>query len=163
MIRQITFEEIYPLWERLWPGRDNITPYNSMTGADSWDLTIHDKVKAGEGYYGGVFWGVFTDDTNELIACNGSQQTSETIFRSRGLYVKPGYAGKGLGQLLLRTTAQFAANTGFEKIWSYPRKAAFKTYKAAGFTIGEVRYDESYVSSGVMQHQWNAYAEMKLK
>ena len=163
MIRQITFEEIYPMWEMLWPGRDDIKPYNSMIDADNFDMSIHDKVKAGEGYYGGVFWGVFTDDTNELVAVNGGQQSSDTHFRSRGLYVKFGYGGKGLAQLLLRTTANFAREKRFDILWSYPRQSAFKTYEAVGFEIGEVRYDESYAASGVMQHQWNAYAELKLK
>ena len=163
MIRQITFEEIYPLWERLWPGRDDIKPHNSMISIDDYDLTIYDKAARNEGYYYGVFWGIFTDDTNELVACNGSQQTSETRFRSRGLYVKPGYAGKGLGTFLLQHTATFAKEAGFEVIWSYPRREAIPTYERAGYTVGEPKLYESYKSSGVMQHEWNAYAEMKLK
>ena len=156
MLKEITFEEIKPMWEKLWPGRDDIKPMSSMTDNDDYDLAIYDKYKP-------IFWGVFTDDTNELIAVNSGHPTSDTRFRSRGLYVKPGYGGKGLGQLLLKTTIDHAIKEGFETIWSLPKKTALKTYEAVGFTCDEGFYGPQWSASGVIQEGWNCYAELKLK
>ena len=162
MITQITFEEIKPMWERLWPGRDKITPVVSMTSNNSWDLTIYDKAAAGEGFYGGVFFGVY-NDRDELIAVNSGHQTSDTRFRSRGLYVSPGYGGRGLGQLLLRAVIHVASTNNFEVVWSLPKVSAFKTYEAVGFICEDGELIDSYTVSGVMQQERNSYAEKKLK
>lgn len=163
MLKEITFEEIYPMWEKLWPGRDRIKPITSMINNREYDMSIYDKAEDSEGYYSGVFFGVFTDDTNELVAVNSGHQTSDTRFRSRGLYVKPGYGGNGLGQLLLQTTVDFAKLKGFEVIWSLPRSTAFKTYEAVGFICSVGEEEHSYTASGTEVRLLNHYAEMKLK
>lgn len=157
MIREITFEEIRPLWELLWPGRDDIRPMSSMIDNKDHDISIYEK-------YTAKYWGVFTDDTHELIACNSGHPTSDTRFRSRGLYVKFGYGGKGLGQLLLKITIEHAIKEGFETIWSCPRESAMKTYQAVGFVCDEPREEkEAWPASGIMQSVRGCYAELKLK
>ena len=165
MLREITFEEIYPIWERLWPGRDKIKPVTTMIDHRNYDMDIYDKADNKEGLYAGVFWGIFTDDTNELVAVNSGHQTSDTHFRSRGLYVKPGYAGKGLAQVLLTQTINCARENNFSVCWSIPRKTAYKTYRSAGFTIHEEEEYEGdrWVRCGVMEKGLNSYATIKLK
>jgi len=161
MLREITFEEIKPLWELLWPGRDDIAAMSSLTheGDDVWedtDMSIYDK-------YEPIFFGVYTDDTNELVAVNSCHPTSETRMRSRGLYVKLGYTGKGLAQGLLHHTVNYSRDNGFKVVWSLPKEKAIKTYTSAGFEIiGETRYGETWPSSGVMQYGTNYYVEKKL-
>jgi len=161
MIREITFEEIKPLWELLWPGRDDIAAMSTLTheGDDVWedtDMSIYEK-------YSPIFFGIFTDDTNELVAVNSCHPTSETRMRSRGLYVKIGYGGKGLGQFILQHTIDYSRNNNFEVLWSLPREKAIKTYNAVGFEIvGELHEGETWPSSGVMQYGTNYYVEKKL-
>ena len=158
MLREITFEEAFPLWCMLWPGRDDIKPMSSMIDNDlNIDMTIYEK-------YSPTFFGAFTDDTNELVGVNSCHPTSDTRMRSRGLYVKFGYGGKGIGQMLLHTTINFAKEKDFEILWTCPRKGAEKTYMSVGFElIGDPVTNESYLSSGVMQQSTNYYAELKLK
>lgn len=165
MLREITFEEIYPMWCVLWPGRDKIKPVTSMVDwrTDTCDMSLYDKAAARQEYYYPVFYGIFTDDTNELIGVNSGAQTGDTRFRSRGLYVKPGYQGRGLGQLLLQTVIDFAREKDFEVIWSLPKKQALKTYEAVGYECDEGYYGNTWPANGVMQSGWNCYAEMKLK
>lgn len=158
MIREITFEEIKPMWELLWPGRDDIKPMSSMSNHDpnAIDMTIYDK-------YEPTFFGIFTDDTNELVAVNSCHPTTDKRMRSRGLFVKVGYGGKGLGQFILQCTINYAKDKGFAVIWSIPRKTAIKTYTAVGFVEqGEPIYCDSYPTSGVMQQELNYYVEKKL-
>lgn len=157
MISEITFEEIKPMWERLWLGRDDIRSMSSMTDNVNYDYEIYKK-------YEPVFFGFFTDDDKKLlIGVNSGHPTSETRFRSRGLYVKPGYGGKGIGQLLLRTTIDYAQERDFEVVWSLPRVKAFKTYAAVGFTCESGEETHGYTANGVIQHIQNTYAEKKLK
>lgn len=165
MLREITFEEIYPMWEMLWPGRDVIRPVTSMIDHKNYDMDIYEKAYNKEGLYAGVFWGIFTDDTNELVAVNSGHQTSDTHFRSRGLYVRTAYTGKGLAQALLAQTIKCAKDNNFSVCWSMPRKAAYKTYRSAGFTIHEDEEHEgdTWMKSGVMQQGINCYATMNLK
>ena len=156
MLKEITFDEIKPLWERLWVGRDDIRPMSSMLDVDDWDLSIYVK-------YSPTFFGVFTDDTNELIAVNSCHPTTDTHMRSRGLYVKVGYTGKGLGQSLLQHTIKYARDKGYQVIWSMPRDTAMKTYTSAGFKqTGEIFTKDSYMVSGVMQQGTNYRVELEL-
>ena len=162
MISEITFKEIKPMWEKLWPGRDKITPVTSMTSNNSWDLTIYDKAAAGEGLYAGIFFGVY-NDRNQLIGVNSCHQTSDTHMRSRGLYVEPAYGGRGLGQYLLKAAIHVATTNNFEVIWSLPKSKAFKTYESVGFVCEDGELIDSYKVCGVMQKEHNCYAEKKLK
>jgi len=158
MLKEITFEEIKLMWELLWPGRDDIRPMSSMLNHDpaAFDMTIYKK-------YEPTFFGIFTDDTNELVAVNSCHPTTDTRMRSRGLFVKVGYGGKGLGQFILQHTINYAKDKGFEVIWSIPRKTAIKTYTAVGFVEqGEPIHGDSHPVSGVMQQEWNYYVEKKL-
>jgi len=166
-IENVKFEEVLPMWERLWPGRDIIRPTNSMLDFDGTiDMTLYDKAADGIKWYDGVFWAAVTHigEKRIIIGVNGGFQTSETSFRSRGLYVEPAYGGKGIGTMLLKCTVAWAKEQGFETVWSFPKKKAAKTYKAAGFTLGKLHEDEeSYTSSGVTQYESNYEATAYLK
>ena len=166
MISEITFEEIYPLWEKLWPGRDLIRPSTSMLDWKKTDIKLYQYAAEGLDHYAPVFWGIYAEDESKhvrLIACNSGHQTSPTRYRSRGLYVHPSFCRKGLAQALLKHTIQYAKEHNFETVWSLPREVALKTYEAVGFEtkVGEV--EGVWESSGVKQYERNCYAEINLK
>tara|TARA_S200002703_G_C3733554_1_gene225492 strand:+ start:126 stop:599 length:474 start_codon:yes stop_codon:yes gene_type:complete len=157
MLKQIKYGNAYPLWKMLWPGRDDIKPMSSMTDLHDWDMNIYEK-------YEPIFFGIYTDDTNELVAVNSCHPTSETRMRSRGLYVKSEYTGNGLAQGLLQHTIDYSRNEGYEVLWSIPRLTALKSYTSVGFIeTGDRWSGEAWKSDGVPQTQTNAYAEIKLK
>lgn len=162
-VEQIEWHEIYPFWsEHLWPGRPNIKPYTPMINATDLDLDIHRKANANFAFYSGVFFGVRTIE-GDIVGVNSGHQCSNTLFRSRGLYVRPEATGRGIAQALLTHTIEFARENGFEKIWSYPRAKSMRTYEAVGFKCDEVAEHEAYEKEdGTMVYRDNAYAEMIL-
>jgi GNAT superfamily N-acetyltransferase len=86
--------------------------------------------------YPAYFFGVYDNDT--LIAVNSGYLTTDTEFRSRGLWVDTAYRGMGIAQQLLLTTIQQAQLSGASMIWSIPRLTAVPAYERAGFiTVGE--------------------------
>ena len=47
-IENVKFEEVLPMWERLWPGRDDIKPTNSMVDCNGTiDMALYDKAAEG--------------------------------------------------------------------------------------------------------------------
>ena len=162
-VEQIEWHEIYPFWsDRLWPGRPNIKPYTPMINATDLDPDIHRKANANFAFYSGVFFGVRTIE-GKIIGVNSGHQCSNTLFRSRGLYVHPDATGRGIAQALLQHTVDFARENGFKKIWSYPRARAVRTYEAVGYTCDEPAEHEAYKKEdGTMVHRDNAYAELIL-
>ena len=121
-VEEITWEQIYPIWaNKLWPGRVKIKPYTPMINATEYDMTIHKRAADNWMYYNGVFFGIKDPQTGKVIAVNSGHQCSNTLFRSRGLYVFPKYTGHGFAQALLAKTINFAREKGFEKIWKASR------------------------------------------
>jgi GNAT superfamily N-acetyltransferase len=164
-IERITYEEIYPFWEKLWPGRDDIKPMSSMTGLDPGVLEETDQ--SIYALYEPVFFGAtFFDERanqNMIIGVNSGHPTSKYRFRSRGLWVHPRAAGNGIGQALLRATCQYAQLRQFEVVWTFPRDKALKTYEAVGFKpVGEMIESEAYIRNGTMIRSENWHAENEL-
>jgi GNAT superfamily N-acetyltransferase len=126
-IREITFEDIAPLWRELWVGNEaNVKPANTAT------------YKFVNGYnpkipYGPVtFFGLYVDE----VLCGGvsTYRSSPTHWtRIRGLYVQPSIRGHGYGQLLVRHVLTFAHHHKTSYVWGYPRCSSWSTYKACGF------------------------------
>jgi len=164
-LEQIDWPTIHVIWaDRLWPGRPQIRPYTPMINATEYDMDIHKRVADNWMYYSGVFWGVRYLPHNKIIGVNSGHQCSNTLFRSRGLYVFKEHTRRGVAQCLLKAAIDFAREKDFEKIWSYPRDKAIPTYEAVGYEVGKPHEHEGYqLANGEYVYRWNAYAELKLK
>lgn len=127
MIKEITFDEILPIWEDyLWPDRDSeITATSAMCYLDGYDLVNMS--------YTPTFFGYYVD--GKLAGVNSGHMTMDNSYRSRGLYVFDAYRGNGLGTILLKATIDQAKLEGASMCWSYPRKSSWKSYLAAGFEL----------------------------
>lgn len=127
MIKEISYEEILPLWLKLWPWHDETTvqKYSHMLYPD--------------GYFGLdfspyiIYYGVIEND--EIVAVNSGHTTPDNTFRSRGLWVDPAHRGKGYGVALLRACIDKSIELGCSATWSFPRDTSWLTYKSAGFQL----------------------------
>lgn len=134
-ITEITFEDILPVWqEHLWPHRNSdyethsamTWPYTSET---AYDMTVFDNPA--------IYWGFY--DNEQLCGVNSGHATSDTEYRSRGLWVDPIWRGEGVGTALLTKTVEHAESEGYVMCWSLPRVDALGVYQRAGFSeVGEV-------------------------
>ncbi len=128
---KISFEDILPIWEnKLWPNRESaIEGISAMTwpyegNPDPIDMKIFD--------YQPTFYGVFMD--NKLVGVNSGHRTTDTQYRSRGIWVDPDYRKRGVAQLLFVLTEHQARIEKCEMMWSIPRKTALTAYTKFGFT-----------------------------
>lgn len=128
---KISFEDILPIWEnKLWPNRESaIEGVSAMTwpyegNPDPIDMNIFD--------YQPTFYGVFMD--NKLVGVNSGHRTTDTQYRSRGIWVDPDYRKRGVAQLLFVLTEHQARIEKCEMMWSIPRKTALTAYTKFGFT-----------------------------
>lgn len=167
-IEEITWDEIFPIWQNLlWPDRvtPNIKCYTPMINNVDVDMNIHRMAKAHFGYYNGIFFGIKTSDAKrKVVACNSAHQCSRTLWRSRGLYVYPEFAGRGIAHSLLAYTAKFARDNGGEMIWSLPTEKALPIYNQVGYeTMSPVEDWPAYKNAaGEQTIRRNAYVEMQL-
>ena len=128
---KISFEDILPIWEnKLWPNRESaIEGVSAMTwpyegNPEPIDMNIFD--------YQPTFYGVFMD--NKLLGVNSGHRTTDTQYRSRGIWVDPDYRKRGVAQLLFVLTEHQARIEKCEMMWSIPRKTALTAYTKFGFT-----------------------------
>jgi GNAT superfamily N-acetyltransferase len=134
-IERLTFEQIFDVWnDKLWPDRQSpIETHSAMTwpfegSPQPIDMNIFT--------YTPTFWGMFID--NKLIGVNSGHKTSDTQYRSRGIWVDPEYRGNGLAQYLFTITEHRAILEKCNMIWSIPRKTALSSYTNYGFdTVGD--------------------------
>ena len=125
MIKLIDYTDIYSVWTTyLWPGRLDIKQMSSMQYISGYNIKIYDM-------YDAYFFAYFIDDT--IVGVNSSHRSSDTEFRSRGLYVFEKYRNKGIGKKLLEYSIDLGKLEGCKTCWSVPRKIALSTYLAAGF------------------------------
>jgi GNAT superfamily N-acetyltransferase len=134
-IERLTFEQIFDVWnDKLWPNRQSpIETHSAMTwpfegSPQPIDMNIFT--------YTPTFWGMFID--NKLVGVNSGHKTSDTQYRSRGIWVDPEYRGNGLAQYLFTITEHRAILEKCNMIWSIPRKTALSSYTNYGFdTVGD--------------------------
>jgi len=125
MIDLIEYSKILPIWQQfLWPGRIDIKNMSSMQYLSGYDVTIYNR-------YTPYFFAYYID--NNIVGINSAHKSSQTEFRSRGLYVFDEYRNKGIGKQLLEYTVKLGKIEGCEYCWSVPRKTALSTYLSAGF------------------------------
>lgn len=151
-IKEIEFETIFQVWKyQLWPGRvSDIKPMSSMTYDGRYDLEIYEK-------YTPTFWGVFEQGTDKLAAVNSGHRTSDTMYRSRGLYTYEEFRGKGVTRLLFAALIEKAKSQGSVVIWTVPRKGSHYAYESAGFAMTSAWFDEN------VEFGPNCYALLFLK
>lgn len=140
-----------PWSTHLWPNRDSaIETHSAMTwpfegDPDAIDMSIFD--------YEPTFWGIFVND--DLVGVNSGHRTTQSQYRSRGLWVDPHCRGAGFAQLLFTVTHWQARQEGCEMVWSIPRQSALKSYTSFGFeTVGGFFGTETSDS--------NIYAKMRV-
>jgi len=125
MIDLIEYSKILPIWQQfLWPGRIDIKNMSSMQYLSGYDVTIYNR-------YTPYFFAYYID--NNIVGINSAHKSSQTEFRSRGLYVFDEYRNKGIGKQLLEYTVKLGKIEGCEYCWSVPRKTALSTYLSSGF------------------------------
>ncbi len=134
IIKEITFEEILPIWrDKLWIHRDSpIEPASSMLYLGGYDIEIKTR-------YAPKFFAVID---KEIIGVNSGHQTNSSFYRSRGIYVDPGYNSLGIGRMLMDAVEKSARQANCNHLWSIPRKSALPFYLKCGFVQTSDFFDE---------------------
>ena len=119
----LTWAQVKPIWDtELWPGRDS-EPVTSMKFLGGYDMDYKNRTP--------IFIGLMAREA--IIGVNSIVRTEGCEWRSRGLWVSPFFRGNGHGVQLLQESAAKARVEGGLKIWSLPKREAFRSYEKAGF------------------------------
>jgi GNAT superfamily N-acetyltransferase len=125
MIRQISWQEILPVWQiKLWPKRADIKTHSAMCFLQGYDMSNYSNPA--------TFFGLYKD--GNLVAVNSGHGTA-CGYRSRGLWVDEEYRGQGLGKKLLLATIDQARREGHAMVWSLPRQTSWPVYASVGFQL----------------------------
>lgn len=144
-VKEIEFDIIQPVWrERLWPGRVSvIETHSAMTWPFEGDPAEYDM---GIFEYPATFWAVY--DADQIVGVNSGHRTSDTQYRSRGIWVDPDYRGQGIAGMLFQALEDQAVAENCLMIWSIPRKSALSAYTKFGFApVGEYIQTETSESN----------------
>lgn len=163
IIVPIGWPEVKQIWsEHLWPDRKDINRMSSMSDAHNLDKNIFKaKYNTSESNYQPYFFGCRID--NILVGVNSGHQTSDTHFRSRGLFVLPNYRRLNIGTELLLATIKKAQQQKCKIIWTMPRKTALATYENVGFIKKSDWFKtETVLDRRIKLLEANCYAERKL-
>ncbi len=138
-MREITFDEILPMWQQLWEGRKSpIEPVTSMVYLGGYDLSIKTA-------YEPLFLGIYDeDDPDYLVAVISGVRTLPDVYRIRGLYVVESHRRKGLASWLIEETVDQAKTEGCHAIWALPRMSSYPTFSNLGF-----RKTSEWIEDGV--------------
>jgi GNAT superfamily N-acetyltransferase len=121
---------------------------SSMQFMGGYDMDVYERYTP---------WFIGAYDGTNLIGCNGGHQSSNDMYRSRGLYVKPDYRKNGIGKQLLLGTISFArTETQCNYIWSIPRHGSHWTYLSVGFSLASPWFNDK------VEFGPNCYVNMKL-
>lgn len=150
-LEKITFDAIKPIWEQnLWDSRESaIKTHSSMTWPFNNDIEYDMEIYK----YPATYWALLVD--NKIIGVNSGHKTSDTQYRSRGLWVAEQFRGNKMGQFLLNIASSQALVERCKMIWSIPRISALETYQQVGF-IGQGDIFATETSDA------NIYAKKKL-
>ena len=129
VIKQITFEEILPVWrDFLWKGRlSEIRPMSSMTFNKHYDRSIYER-------FNPTFFGCYNQN-GVLLGVNSFHKTGNREGRSRGVYVFENSRGKGYSKLLLNAAITQAKKEDCSIIWSLPRISSLQAYLSVGYRV----------------------------
>jgi len=120
-------DDVMYIWHtELWPGRTDIRNMSSMSFLGGYDMAIYDQ-------YSPRF--AVATYRGEIVGVNSGHQVSATSYRSRGLWVNPGFRGFGLGIKLLKKIEEYAMEDNLLSVWSFPKSTALKTYINAGYQL----------------------------
>jgi GNAT superfamily N-acetyltransferase len=144
-IRHIDFDTILPIWrDQLWPGRVSpIMPVSPMKYLGGYDTKIYNKYTDLA-----VYFGMYDDETNDLIGVFSGHPTSPDRFRARGLFVMPLYRGIGLGRQLVKAVISEAKSYGADFIWCLPRVNNVKFFEQCGFAPVSNSFNDERVEFG---------------
>jgi len=128
MIEAIDFMTILPIWQQeLWPGREStIEPLSAIDVDSGYNM----KLMEAEPF----FWGAFSN-SRQLIGVVSGFQTSDTHFRSRGLWVAKDQRNQGLGKQLIQTVEKQAVRRQCHILWTMPRQSSWEFYRRVGFQV----------------------------
>ena len=132
-LKTVSFDTILPIWEQnLWSSRESaIKTHSSMTWPFDNDVEYDMEIYK----YPATYWALLVDD--KIIGVNSGHKTSDTQYRSRGLWVDEKFRKKGLAQIILTASEQYAKQQKCKMIWTVPRKTALVAYTKCGFnTVG---------------------------
>lgn len=156
-IKKITWEQTRDIWEKHLPNM-TLEPTSAMTCPKSLEyksvgnekhLEQTDTYDLQNQNFTPTFWGAFDDDI--IVGVNSGHMTLYNLYRSRGLYVKEKYRGKGIGQkLLLKTISQGYFENAIG-VWSYPNRKAWMTYHNAGFLLTGEEYNFNWIINDLGQ------------
>jgi hypothetical protein len=132
----VDFQTILPIWEEeLWLGRSSeIKPMSSMTYLGGFDMEIYKNYKP-------TFFAVY-NNADQIIGVNSGHRTSNTMYRSRGIWVNESYRNQGIAGILFCETFGQAMKEKCTHVWSVPRKNALVAYTKVGFKPTSEFFDE---------------------
>lgn len=131
-IKQITFEEILPYWNKhLWANWDNISKVNVWTQKNYCYKTVkyfndEQLVKILKP----VYVACFID--GDIVGVESGYKTNIDYYRIRGLWVDEAHRKKGIATELVR---YFECLSNEKYIWSIPRETALAFYLRYGFKV----------------------------
>lgn len=126
VINSSTFEEVLPFWKNeLWPGRHSaITDYSIIDHHGHLSL---DKSTLS------CFFVKATLEDGQIVGVNSGIKTSDSHFRSRGIWVHPEFRGLHIGSGLISELEKIAKTLDCKIIWSMPRHTSIQFYQKNGF------------------------------
>lgn len=125
---EVTFEEIFPFWELLWPDRKSpIKPTSSMIWPSGYDLQIAQNYKP-------CFYAAF--ENNQIVGVNSGHKSSPSHYRVRGLYIVEGYRKQGIASQLMEKVAERAKIEAAHFLWCTPRVRGIPFFKKLGYQEG---------------------------
>ena len=139
IVKTIDWETIKFQWmHNLWPGRFDVKPMSSMVynRPDEYDMSIYEN-------YVPTFWGVYTDD-KQVVGVNSGFRTSDDMYRSRGIWVDPGFRKQGIAQMLFDALEERAKIEKANSLWSYPREGSHYAYLKFGFEMTSDWYEDTF-------------------
>jgi len=140
-LRKVDWDTIHFQWKfNLWPGRYNIKEMSSMVynQTETYDMNIYEKYKP-------TFWAVYdTEGTGAVVGVNSGFRTTDTLYRSRGIYVNPDYRKRGIALMLFDGLEAQAIEEGCTEMWSYPREGSHYAYLKFGFEQTSDWYEDQF-------------------
>ena len=126
-VKRITFDEITPFWNILWPNMHLERKACSLLfgGYDSTIKTNSNIVP--------LYFGVEID--GKIVGVNSCNAVNDIQYRSRGLYVLPEYRRRGIAQMLFNAVYEQGKKERRLVLWSMPRKPALSVYLNFGFKV----------------------------